>query len=137
MAYFLELIVPPSTTRAAPVSADIDFQPMIVHGVEIIHPTGCASLVGVWIEHHGARLWPVNTDQYFRGNGSPIRFSPERELSENPLTLIVKAYNDDTLYTHRPLILLDVEFVGTPAHEARGPLARLAAALGGALPGRA
>lgn len=136
MSYFLQLVAAANTARTAPVTADISFRPMLVHMVEIVHPTGCASLVGVWFDYRGARLWPINTDSYFLGNGSPIRFSPNLELSLAPLVLRVAAYNDDEFRIHRPLINLDVEFLSTPAHEQAGPLARLLASVGLAAPAR-
>jgi len=109
--YTVQLVINPLTVASLPAEITIKVPPCIVRGVEITHPTGCASLVGIWFEYQSNRLWPIETNTYYLGNGSPIVFNPDRELSESPFELTIKGYNSDDTYIHRPLIVIDVDFI--------------------------
>jgi len=84
---------------------------MIIDTIRILHPTGCVDLVGVWLEYLAHRLYPVNDDGYFLGNGSPIEFSPNRSLFMPPYKLFFKGYNLDTTFVHKITLMIDVTFV--------------------------
>lgn len=110
MTYFVQLIIPPNTTKSEPVREDLFIAPGSVNKVIVLHPTGCVSLVGVWFEYRSSRLWPTNDDGYFLGNGQVIEYFPDSELIEPPHVISVYGYNEDDTYIHRPLIMIEVDF---------------------------
>lgn len=111
MTYFSQLIIPPNTPIVEPSVNIIPFTPMIIDKIRILHPTGCVDLVGVWLEYLTHRLYPLNDDGYFLGNGSPIEFNPAKSLFLPPYKLFFKGYNLDTTFIHRITLLIDVTFV--------------------------
>lgn len=111
MSYFSQLIIPPNTTIEEPSVNIISFAPMIIDKIRILHPTGCVDLVGVWLEYLSQRLYPINDDGYFLGNGASIEFSPNYPLFLPPYTLFFKGYNLDTTFIHKITLLMDITFV--------------------------
>lgn len=111
MAYFSQLIIPNNTAISEPSVNIIPFTPMIIKTIRILHPTGCVDLVGVWLEYSTHRLFPINDDGYFLGNGSPIEFSPNKSLFLPPYKLFFKGYNLDTTFVHKVTLMIDITFV--------------------------
>ena len=112
MAYAERLVIPLSTTEAAPALVDIPILPLTLKTVEITFPSGCAGLVGVWIEYQARQILPNNLGARFRGNDQAIRFSPGLELQEPPFSLALRGINEDDTFPHTVYFLLDVDFPG-------------------------
>lgn len=112
MAYTKNLTIPKNTSSSDPVWMDFEIQPMIVDRVEITFPDGCAGLAGVRFKYQSRVLFPYNPDDWFRGNGQTVVFTPNLELKERPLFIRVEGYNDDDTYQHTVYIVIDVEFKG-------------------------
>ena len=112
MAYTKSLTVPKDTSPTSPVPVNIPIQSMIVDRVEITFPSGCVGLVGVRFKYPSHVLFPYNSDDWFKGNGQTVIFTPNLELKERPLFITVEAYNIDDTYKHTVYIVIDAEFKG-------------------------
>ncbi len=112
MSYTVSLEVPKETPSTDPVWVDIPIQPMIVDRVEITFPSGCVGLVGVRFKYQSRVLFPYNPDDWYKGNGQTVIFTPNLELKEKPLFITVEAYNIDDTYKHTVYIVIDAEFKG-------------------------
>jgi hypothetical protein len=134
VAIHIDLAIPPLTPRAAPAEVEVPIVPLLVKGVGMIFPTGCAGLVRVWFEYQAAQIWPDNPFSYFRGNGQNVAFAPNLWLEEEPLILLVRGYNEDDTYTHTVYVTLDVEFKGGLLDQFRRAFTGGASLMG--LPGR-
>lgn len=113
--YFLQLTIPKNTARTAPQLNTLDFAPGILRKVRILHPSGCADLVGVAIYYLGTRLLPMNDQNWFLGNGFPIEFAPNFDVRHEPTRFDIYSYNEDDTYQHRPSIMFEIEFTGSLA----------------------
>lgn len=120
--YAVQLTIAPNTTRSSPEKVSLEVAPGIIRKVRILHPAGCADLVGVSIYYRASRLFPTNDDGFFLGNGFPIEFNPNTSLLEPPFVLEIQGYNDDDTYTHKPTVYIELEFAGSNADRERGIL---------------
>lgn len=113
--YFVQLTIPKNTSRLVPQLTVMDFAPGILRQIRILHPAGCADLVGVCINYLGARLLPMNDQAWFLGNGFPIEFAPNFDVRHEPTRFDIYSYNEDDTYQHRPTIMFEIEFTGSLA----------------------
>jgi hypothetical protein len=110
MGLAIALAIPPNTNADAPASVALPFVDMFVESVGITFPSGCAGLVGVWVDYLSGQLWPYNSGSYFVGDDHTITIHPRIWLSEEPMILQPHGYNLDTLYTHTIYFVFDVQF---------------------------
>lgn len=111
--YFLRFTVPKNTPITGFYQTIIPFAQGYLERFRLVFPTGCADLVGVWVEYRTHKILPVNDDGYFVGNGGVIDFELDYELLKPPFELTVKAYNDDDTFDHSPTIGFKIRFVGS------------------------
>lgn len=128
--YAVRLSIAPSTTTANPATVNLDISPGIARRVRVVMPSGCADLVGVWITYRSSRVWPINDDGYFLGNGSEVEFFPNLPLLDPPFLLQINGYNSDDTYTHSPAVYIEIEFTGSNRDRERGIVASLFGQLG-------
>ncbi|KKL68318.1 hypothetical protein LCGC14_2126180 [marine sediment metagenome] len=112
MSYYKRLTIPKNTNPDDPVSVEIPIQPMIIDRVEITFPSRCVGLVGVRFLYQSRVLFPYNPDEWYRGDGQTVVFSPNLELKERPLFITIEGYNDDDTFQHNIYVVIDVEFKG-------------------------
>lgn len=128
--YAVRLSIAPSTPLTAPASAAIDVAAGIIRKCRIVHPSGCADLVGVWLTYRTSRLYPLNDNGFFVGSGTAIEFTPNTVIAEPPFVIMVNGYNLDDTYTHVPTVTLEMEFSGSASDRERGVIASLIASIG-------
>ena len=100
MNYELRLAVPKNTTKVAPVEDTLQIHPGVVTRVRLLWPARTSQLGHAQVLFHGVHIWPPYDDQNFTGDGVPIEWNEEYEITDSPYELLLRAWNDDDTYAH-------------------------------------
>ncbi len=101
MDYNVTLGVPASTAKADPAEVRVRLTVGIVVRVRVAIPDGAADQVHVVITHGGRQVWPSNPDGNYAWNDYVHEIEASYVLEDEPLTLKVVAWNDDTVNAHQ------------------------------------
>ena len=100
MIYTFVITVPAKTSLDAPLTQRITVKGEILTQVSLLIPPGHMALAGLQIYYGDKQLIPANEGSWLMGDGESISWPEYIELPEPETTLIVKAYNDDEVYSH-------------------------------------
>ena len=100
MFFEYSLTIPANTAQAAPAELEMPLSPGTVARVDVQFPRGCVGLVHVqvWREEH--QVWPVNLDGDISAEGAVVSWPEDYDLTEKPLALTLRGWNDDDSYPH-------------------------------------
>jgi len=98
--YEFDVTSPANTLQAAPTEVLAKLVPGVVTQVEVQIPLGVKGLTGsqVWRGDH--QLWPSNPGGYFKGDNVRISWLDQYDLDDEPLTLRLRAWNNDDSFPH-------------------------------------
>lgn len=91
--YPLELVVPPQTTEAAPLSTVIPMENSLLVDIEVIIPDGHLGQTGVRILQSQQQILPWGNRSWLRGNGYSRIFQVNEEIGARAMS--VQGYNID------------------------------------------
>jgi len=100
MFYRFSLTVPANTTETVPAELVMRVTAGTIYRVSVGFPPGCAGLVHVAIDRFKHQVWPSNPGGSFAADGYHVDFAEEYELREVPHVLVLRAWNEDELYSH-------------------------------------
>lgn len=100
MDYNVTLSVPAWTLKAAPAVLPVLLTKGIIVKVRVGMPDGCADLVHVVVVRGGHQVWPSNPDGNYAWNDYVHEIEASYLLDDQPLTMKVVAWNEDTAHSH-------------------------------------
>lgn len=100
MYYFVPVLVPANTTQALPIKQLIKLDLGIIDYIEVEFPAGCAGLVHLVIYDKGWIIVPFNQDASLYGNDRIFHMTLDYQMTEEPYTLQIFAWNSDDTYDH-------------------------------------
>lgn len=95
----VELSLDKGGSSAALTSTDIPVITSNLYRVEILIPPGCSQLVHVGVYRAEAKLFPLNPDGWFNGDGEIISFQTDLNVSGSE-HFSLRGYNEDEGYDH-------------------------------------
>jgi len=101
MIYCKEISIPANTQAVLPYKAQVDVVEGIVKRVWVRWRWGSANLGGCAIFRAGFQLWPTTLREWFPSTTQDTVFDEGYKVDDEPLHLIIKSYNLDTLYQHK------------------------------------
>jgi len=100
MLYVVKLTVPANTPKTKPTRAEIKVHEDMLTRVEAYFPPGCMGLVGSALYYGRMMVWPSREGEWVIGDAETVKDDFMYHLPEKPCKLIVKAYNEDTTFSH-------------------------------------
>ncbi len=100
MFYEYPLIIPASTTQAAPVTSEIQIVKGVISYVEVVFPDGCNNLVHAHIIRGLHQVWPTPPAVSFSDNNFHIGFKEDFPITEPPFILKLTGWSNDDYYPH-------------------------------------
>ncbi len=100
MDYNVTLSVPASTLAAVPSILPVLLTKGLIVEVRVGFPDGCADLVHVVIVRGGHQVWPTNPSGSYAWNDYVYEIAASYVLDDQPLTMKVVAWNEDTANAH-------------------------------------
>ncbi len=100
MIYEFALTIPANTPASAPATLGVPLSPGKILQVSVSFPSGCVGLVNTWATISSHHLWPTNLDETIKGDGVPITWPEDLDLTDAPYELALHAYNLDDTYAH-------------------------------------
>jgi len=100
MIYSGEIVVPANTSKAIPISDQVDVVQGVVRKVWVRWRWGSANLCGCKVFRGGFQLWPSSLGEWFPSNVQDVAFDAEYEVTAEPFHFIIRAYNLDDTYDH-------------------------------------
>lgn len=111
MLYSYEITVPANTPVTAPVDTDCQLTKGVITRVSFRPRQFHAGLCHVKVLRGLYQVWPTDPDGDLHGDAFPIEWDEYYELDDEPLTLRIRAWNDDDTYPHT----FDISFALQPA----------------------
>jgi len=111
MDYSFELAVPANTLITAMVAYELSLPEGVIERIRIYFPWGCGNLCHIQIYHNESQRWPSIPGESYAGNDILIDFAESYELVEAWNRLVIRAWNDDDFYAHRPVVAFTVKAV--------------------------
>jgi hypothetical protein len=108
MLYRATITIPRNTLKTDPLIERVKVYPGITQRVWVGFPPGCAGLVGVQIWHKGWSVWPTTPGEWFTWDGYVFSFEDRYPVVSEPLTFIVKAYNEDDTFDHTVFFMVTI-----------------------------
>ncbi len=104
MFYSFDLSVPPNTPSSAPVLLLARLTLGTIHRVEVMFPPGPLGLLHVRIFRGLTQLWPSNAPGDLAADDVTIAWAEDYEITDEPTTLRIYAWNDDDFFSHTATI---------------------------------
>lgn len=98
--YCDKITVPASTSKDNALSKKIIIKEDVITSISIYFPPGHACLTGVSFWYGEDMIFPAKEYDWVRGNDESVNAKVYFILPEVPGEIIVKAFNEDTTYTH-------------------------------------
>lgn len=108
MIYHIEVNIPANTPKDDYVSSTIKVTKGRVKTLSVFFPWGCAGLVGLQIIRRTWQLMPLTNNEWLKGNDILHSYIYDYDLMTEPYELIVRGYNVDDSYDHKPFIIVEV-----------------------------
>lgn len=108
MIYQLEQNVPANTGKDEFITSTIKVTKGRIKGMSVFFPWGCAGLVGIQIVRRTWPLMPLTRGEWLTGNDIYHSYKYDYNLDTRPFELIVRAYNLDDSYDHKPFIIIEM-----------------------------
>ena len=106
MLYSNQITIPANTQGSAPTSTKIKLSLGFIHTIWLTFPPGCVGLVKIRMLIDGHPFLPVHQDSYISGDGYTFPFPVMFEITDEPMTLTVEAWNDDDTYNHSIQVII-------------------------------
>ena len=101
MIYSQEIVIPANTPIHFPVRSEISVVEGVVKRVWVRWRWGSADLCGCAIFREGFQLWPTTGSEWFPSSIHETVFEEMYKIGEEPLHLIVRAWNVDDTFDHK------------------------------------
>lgn len=108
MLYSKEVIIPPNTAKADYQEDTLGLTKGIITRIAVFFPWGCAGLVYVQIIRRTWQIFPLSREEWLNGNDRAFDFKTNIELSSEPFEIIIRSYNEDDTYLHRPIVSVEM-----------------------------
>jgi len=95
-----EITVDPNTSSETPKTLTIEVPIGVLTRLHIYIPDGHHALAGLQIWYGIRQLFPYETGKWIRGNATNVIYEEYYELPSDPTIFTLKAYNEDTKYSH-------------------------------------
>lgn len=105
MQYQNNLVIPPLTTKANPVTATLLLDVGTLDYIDLRFPDGCVGLVHFIAKTKGYQLIPWNQDGDLASNDIAIHSQLDMEIDQPPMDIKLIAWSEDDTYTHTLLCL--------------------------------
>jgi hypothetical protein len=110
MFYSYAITVTNSTTEASPKVTTAKVTHGVVTRVSFRPRPGHSGLCHAKVFYHEHQLFPTDREEDLHGDTFPIEWDEYEELFTPPFELVVKAWNEDTAYSHT----FDISFAILP-----------------------
>lgn len=118
MFFQAEIEVPPLTLPSAPLITRLSVYPGITTQEWVGFPRGCYGLAHMQIWHWEWQLWPWTPQTSYHWNDYMFTFYDRYPITEEPLELVIKTWNDDDTYPHTLTFACTIE-AAPPEEEIR------------------
>lgn len=108
MRYQQSLTIAANTAETDAVSARMRLTVGKISAATIAFPAGCQGLVGVRVLRGGHQLWPTAIAEWFVSDDFIIHIEEGYYLTDEPLELVLQAYNVDEEYSHTITLSIDL-----------------------------
>jgi len=102
--YSIDISKYPAWTESAPQVTHLLLNSGNIHQLDIEFPSGCGNRVGVRFKRGGFQIWPSNSNEWFKGDGSFISFKENYPMTYEPYIIQVETCNYDSSYDHTVVI---------------------------------
>ena len=107
--YLYEISIPANTSFYSPSVTDLALSPGILTRLTLGFPPGCAALLRVQILQDERVIYPSNSDNSYGWDDIFFVLEPFLVIPEDyRMALAVRAWNDDTLFSHSLLVNINV-----------------------------
>ncbi len=100
MIFKAEILTPANTPESAPVITRVSVYPGVTRRVFVGFPRGCVALAHLQVWHWGWQVWPWTPQTSFAWDDYMYTFEDRYPITEEPLELVVKTWNDDDTFPH-------------------------------------
>ena len=101
MDYNVTLSVPKATLKGDPAELRVRLTKGLIIKVRVGFPDGCADYLHAVILRGGHQVWPTNPDGDYAWNDYVHEIEASYPLEDEPLTMCVVGWNDDTRNPHQ------------------------------------
>lgn len=101
MIYSKEMVVPQNTLFTNPFTDEIEIVEGVIKRVWVRWRWGSAGLCGCAIFRGGSQCWPTTLGEWFPSTTLDTEFIESYIVDDEPLRLLIRAYNHDILYPHK------------------------------------
>lgn len=108
MLYSTEVTVPANTTKADYQSDTLKLTKGVITRISVFFPWGCAGLVYVQVVRRTWQVFPLTRGEWLNGNNRAFNFRSRIELTSEPYELIIRSYNLDDTYQHKPVVSVEM-----------------------------
>ncbi len=108
LPWYKRLTVPPLTPIASPLSVTLDLPRGESEYLWLEMPLGCAGLVGVQVWRYTWQVFPRPAGDWYVSNGTTVKFRFREVFDDDPAEVEIRAYNLDSVETHRPWLAFEM-----------------------------
>ena len=107
MLYCTSITIPPNTPKGNPIIKEIEVKEPVITTVSVYFPPGHACLTGVAIFYGEEQISPAKNYDWLRGNDESVNAQLYWISPIVPCRIKIKAFNEDTTYTHTVYIRVE------------------------------
>lgn len=100
MFYEYQLTVNANSVSSEGVTLEMPLSYGKLTQIEVTFPPGCCGLVDVVIERFTHQILPTNISYKMKADDHSIKFDTEINIYDKPYMLVLRAWNNDTLFNH-------------------------------------